>query len=95
VLAVAVLIGILAAVILTRVTANSAASRKNTCYVNKGEIEVQVQLWYRNKNAWPAANLSDIGADTAYFPSGLPTCPVDGSAYTIDSTTHKVSGHTH
>jgi type II secretory pathway pseudopilin PulG len=94
-LAVAVLIGILAAVILSRVTANSAESRKKTCYINKGEIEVQVQLWYRNKNAWPAVNLSDIGADAAYFPSGLPTCPVDGSAYTIDPTTHRVSGHTH
>jgi general secretion pathway protein G len=94
-LAVAVLIGILAAVALTRLNANSADGRKKTCYVNKGEIEVQVQLWYRNKNAWPATNLSDLGADAAYFPSGLPTCPVDGSAYTIDPSTHKVVGHDH
>lgn len=94
-LAACLLIAILAAVILARLNSNSADARKKTCYVNKGEIEVQVQLWYRNKNAWPATNLSDIGADTAYFPSGLPTCPVDGSAYTIDSTSHQVMGHTH
>ena len=46
-----------------------------------------MKLWKRNNSSYPAANLSDIGADTAYFPSGLPVCPVDGTAYTIDTTT--------
>ena len=69
--------------------------KKSACYANKGDIELQVKLWRRNNGSYPAANLSDIGADTAYFPSGLPACPVDGTAYTIDTTTGLVTGHTH
>ena len=61
----------------------------------KATSKCRSQLWYRNKSAWPAANLADIGADMAYFPEGLPTCPVDGSAYTFDTSTHRATGHTH
>jgi hypothetical protein len=39
--------------------------------------------------------LSNIGADTSYFPVGLPNCPVDGTSYTISTTTGRVTGHTH
>jgi hypothetical protein len=43
------------------------------------------------KGAWPALDLTDIGADVNYFPGGLPTNPVDGSAYTVNATTHHVN----
>jgi prepilin-type N-terminal cleavage/methylation domain-containing protein len=94
-LVVVVIAGIVAAIVLPRLATRALDARKNSCYVNKGKIEVQTQLWYRNKGSWPATNLSDIAADTAYFPEGLPTCPVDSTAYTIDAATHKVVGHTH
>src|SRR5580765_5410496 len=76
VLVVTVVLGILAAIVLPRLATQSVDAKKNSCYVNKGKIEVQAQLWYRNKGAWPATNLSDIAADIAYFPEGVPTCPV-------------------
>ena len=28
-----------------------------------------------------------------YYPDVIPVCPVDGSSYTIDPTTHRVSGY--
>ena len=34
----------------------------------EGEIELQVKLWRRNNGTYPAANLSNIGANTTYFP---------------------------
>ena len=89
------IVGILAATALPRFLGNSATTKKNTCYTLKGNIEVQTQLWYRNKGTWPANNLGDIGANASYFPEGLPQCPVDGSSYTVDATTHRVVGHTH
>ena len=95
VLAVVTLIGILAVIIVPRFTNQSLNAKRNACFVNKNNIEVQCQLWLRQKNASPAANLSDIGANTSYFPQGLPQCPVDGSAYTINTTTQRVNGHTH
>jgi hypothetical protein len=88
-------VGLLAALSLVNFRPLSQSATKRACYVTKGEVEIQVQLWHRNHGAWPATNLSDIGGDPAYFPEGLPTCPVDGSAYSIDSATHRVVGHTH
>ncbi|MEX2559274.1 MAG: prepilin-type N-terminal cleavage/methylation domain-containing protein [Pirellulales bacterium] len=88
------LLGVLAALVLGRFQ-NSSQARVRACYVNKGNIEVQVQLWYRQKANWPANNLSDIGWDVDYFPDGLPACPVDSTAYTLDPATHEVTGHSH
>ena len=65
------------------------------CYANQGDIELQVKLWKRMNGTYPAANLSDIGANTSYFPSPVPVCPVDGTSYTINTTTGLVIGHTH
>ncbi len=96
-LSIVAILGALAAVTVPRVMTSSSSTKSNACFVQKGEIELQVQLYLRNAGAWPATNLSNMippGTYT-YFPSGLPVCPVDGSAYTIDATTHKVIGHTH
>jgi len=95
VLAVMAILGLVAAIVLVNFRPVASNTKKRACYVTKGEIEVQVQLWHRDQGAWPQTNLSNIGADPLYFPEGLPVCPVDGSAYTIDATTHRVVGHTH
>src|SRR4029078_10405216 len=94
-MAVLAILGVLAAVIVPRMSAHQDKGKKSTCYANKGDIELQAKLWKRNKSSYPAANLSDIGADTSYFPGGLPVCPVDGTAYRIHTTTGRVTGHTH
>jgi type II secretory pathway pseudopilin PulG len=93
-LAVVVILGIFSAILLPRLMTGTTA-RKTACYTLKRNIEVQAQLWRRNHGAWPAVNLSDMAADAAYLPEGLPTCPVDGSAYTFDQATRQVVGHTH
>src|SRR5215210_9101518 len=84
-MAVVVIVGILAAVIVPALSAHQDKAKKSACYANKGDIELQVKLWKRNKSSYPAANLSDIGADTSYFPGSLPVCPVDGTSYTINT----------
>jgi prepilin-type N-terminal cleavage/methylation domain-containing protein len=94
-MAVLVILGILSALVLPRVIGHQDSSKKAACYACQGDIELQVKLWKRNNGTYPLGNLSDIGASTTYFPSGLPVCPVDGSAYTINTTTGLVNGHTH
>jgi prepilin-type N-terminal cleavage/methylation domain-containing protein len=89
------ILGVLAALIVPRVVGHRDSSMQATCDAQQGDIELQVKLWRRNHGAYPAANLSDIGADAAYFPGGLPICPVDGTAYTINTTSGLVIGHTH
>jgi prepilin-type N-terminal cleavage/methylation domain-containing protein len=90
-----VILSIVAFLVIPRFSSVSFDSKKNACYTFKGNIEIQAQLWYRNRGSWPAANLSDIGANTNYFPDGIGTCPVDGSAYTFDSASQQVVGHSH
>jgi prepilin-type N-terminal cleavage/methylation domain-containing protein len=89
------ILGVLAMLIVPRVIGHQSTSNKSACYANQGDIELQVKLWKRANGTMPAANLSDIGASATYFPGGLPVCPVDGTAYTINTTTGLVNGHTH
>ncbi|MEM8864807.1 MAG: prepilin-type N-terminal cleavage/methylation domain-containing protein [Planctomycetota bacterium] len=89
------IIGALAIVIVPRIGDHLSAGDIAACHANKAEIEVQAQLWRRNTGSWPNATLSDIGSNLEYFPDGLPTCPVDNTTYTIDTTTGLVVGHEH
>lgn len=94
-LAILIVLGLLASLVVPRLFGPSDTAKINACHANKGDIEIQVQLWYRNNGSFPAANLSDIGADITYFPEGLPTCPVNSTAYTIDTASGEVVGHDH
>lgn len=86
---------ILAVIVLPRFGSSSANAKSQGCAANRRNIEVQARLWYRTKGSWPANNLSDIGANSSFLPEGLPTCPVDGTAYTLSGTTHQITGHNH
>jgi type II secretory pathway pseudopilin PulG len=90
-LAVVTILGIIAAIIVPRVAVSSDTAKAKVNAHNKATINAAVERWYIEKGTWPADNLTDIGADTTYFPSGLPSNPVDNSAYTLNSTTHRVN----
>jgi prepilin-type N-terminal cleavage/methylation domain-containing protein len=94
-MAVLVILGVLAALVVPRVSKHQDTTKRAACYANQGDIELQTKLWKRVNGTYPVANLSDIGANTTYFPSAVPLCPVDGTAYTINTTTGLVIGHTH
>ena len=94
-IAVVAILGVLAALIVPRVLGHHGDTKRASCLINQGEIELQVKLWRRNNGSYPAANLADIGANASYFPEALPVCPVDGTTYTIDTTSGLVIGHTH
>jgi type II secretory pathway pseudopilin PulG len=90
-LAVVTILGIIAAVILPRFATLSATSTSRTNAHNKAQINSAVERWYIDFGAWPAANLSDISANLNYFPQGIPTNPVDGTSYTLNTATHRVN----
>lgn len=94
-LAVTVLLGIIVSVIMVRVSGPNDTGKMAACDVYQGDIEIQVEIWLHNTGTLPTSNLATIGADLGYFPGGLPTCPVDGSSYTIDASTGLVVGHNH
>ncbi|MEM6329911.1 MAG: prepilin-type N-terminal cleavage/methylation domain-containing protein [Planctomycetota bacterium] len=94
-LAAITIVGVAAGLVIPRVLVHQDAGDKAACHTNRAEIEVQAKLWRRNTGSYPNTTLNDVGANTSYFPEGLPTCPVDGTAYTIDTTTGLVIGHDH
>jgi len=89
------ILGVLAALVVPRVLGNTDKAKRAACLANRAEIELQVKLWQRNQDSYPAANLGDIGSNPAYFPQGMPVCPLDGTAYTINTTSGRVNDHTH
>ena len=92
-LAVVMILGIIAVLVLPRVIVSSNTTKEKCCHHNRTEINISVERYYIQTGVWPADNLSDIGADLNYFPDGLPTCPVSSDAYRLDPTTHRVIGH--
>lgn len=95
VLAVTVVLGVVALVVLSRWGGGSFEARLSACHTYRGDIELQVERWFHDFGSWPALNLGDIGRNPLYFPDGVPTCPVDGTPYLLDPVTHRVVGHEH
>jgi prepilin-type N-terminal cleavage/methylation domain-containing protein len=90
-LAVVTILGIIAAIIVPRVTVSSDTAKQKVNSHNKATINAAVERWYVEKGSWPANDLSDIGGDANYFPDGIPTNPITGSAYSLNATTHRVN----
>jgi prepilin-type N-terminal cleavage/methylation domain-containing protein len=92
-LIVVVILGVLAALAIPRITTSAATAKANTCKTNQDVMDTQIELYYSDIGSYPT--LSTITSDPNYFPSGLPTCP-SGGAYTKGSNnrvTCNISGH--
>jgi prepilin-type N-terminal cleavage/methylation domain-containing protein len=90
-LAVVTILGIIAVIVIPHISLSITRDKTKADAQNRVAIESAVERWYFEKGTWPADNLSDIGADTHFFPSGLPTNPTDNSAYSLNPTTHRVN----
>lgn len=90
-LAVVTILGIIAAIIVPRVSVSSSTAKTKVRDHHKATINAAVERFYLDNNSWPATDLSDIGVNANYFPDGVPTNPVDGSAYSLNATTHRVN----
>jgi prepilin-type N-terminal cleavage/methylation domain-containing protein len=90
-LAVVTILGIIAAIIVPRVTVSSDNAKQKVRDHHKATINAAVERYYVNEGSWPLDNLTDIGADVNYFPDGIPTDPVSAAAYSLNATTHRVN----
>ena len=88
-LAVVTILGIIAVVVVPRISLSSSKAKSAADTQNKAEINSAVERWYFEKGTFPANDLSDIGADTTYFPSGIPVNPTNSAVYSLNTTTHR------
>jgi general secretion pathway protein G len=91
-LAVIVLIGILAAVVIQRILVGLPGVKEDACARNKAEVNRVIERYYFDNGTWPA-DIAELGA-LPDFPDGVPNCPVSGNPYSFDPVTHRIAGHT-
>ena len=89
-LAVVTILGVIAAVIIPRISNSKVSAQTEVNKQNIAEINTAVERWYFEKGTWPANDLSDIALDASYFPEGIPVNPVTNAAYELNATTHRV-----
>ncbi|MEQ8847604.1 prepilin-type N-terminal cleavage/methylation domain-containing protein [Botrimarina sp.] len=94
-LAVVTILGIIAAIIVPRVTVATDTAAEQVCRSNCGHIHSAVERYREAEGVWPSADLSELDGHLDYFPQGLPVCPVSGEAYRVDTTgeLYRVPGH--
>lgn len=88
-LVVVTILGILAAIIVPRITTTSSTAQQRADESNRVQINSAIERYYIEEGDWPT-DLTTLGADPDYFPQGIPVDPVTGAAYTMNSTTHRV-----
>jgi len=80
---VVLILGALAAIAIPRIMTGSSAARNAACDTNVDIINMQMELYNANENAYPS--LTILFADPNYFPDGTPVCPYDGTDYALDA----------
>ena len=88
-LAVVTILGIIAAIIVPRVTTSSDTAKAKVHEHNRATINSAIERYYIENGSWPSADLNELDV-AAYFPDGIPTNPVDNSAYAMNATSHRI-----
>lgn len=91
-LAAITIIGILAVIIVPRISVQGFTAKSKVCDQYVGDINAAIERYYFETGSFPT-QLSDLTPD--YYPQAIPPCPANGAAYTIDGTTHSVHRHNH
>ncbi|MDZ4655995.1 MAG: prepilin-type N-terminal cleavage/methylation domain-containing protein [Bythopirellula sp.] len=89
---VVVLVSIIASVVIARVSQSTDTAKCKACRHNRIELNGAIERYGVSNGSFPS-DLSDLAVPD-YFPQGIPVCPVSGSAYSMNSTTHRIDGHT-
>ncbi len=93
-LLVVVILGVLAAIAIPRITTSATTARINACATNINTQNTQIELYRTDTEAWPV--FATLVADANYFPDSAPVCPSSGT-YTMSGTTYRTacdaSGH--
>jgi prepilin-type N-terminal cleavage/methylation domain-containing protein len=90
-LAVVVILGLLAAILVPRASSARNQAAEKACSHNRMLINSAIER-YAVTNGVNPSSLNDLNVPD-YFPQGIPVCPVSGAAYTLNVGTQRVSGH--
>lgn len=87
--AVITILGIVAAIVLPRMSSNESTAREKVRQHHVATINAAVDRYHAENGVWPKNDLSDIAADARYFPNGLPDDPTSKLPYRLDPSTNR------
>lgn len=87
ILAVVVILGIIAALLVPRISDTSDAARQNAKQHTVKALNSAIEQFYSETGSWPL-ELEELVPD--YLPDGVPSPPDGSLAYEIDNKLHRV-----
>ncbi|MBA3480211.1 MAG: type II secretion system protein [Pirellulales bacterium] len=90
-LAVVVIIGAMAMILVPRASAARDKANQKACEHNRALINSAAERFAVTTGAAPTS-LNDLNTPD-YFPDGIPVCPVSSNPYSLDAGTQRVPGH--
>ena len=81
----------IASIIVPRVTETVGTSKEKTCFHNRAQINMAVELYGIEHGELPET-IADLDTPDR-FPDGIPRCPVSNVPYQLNPTTRRVQGH--
>ena len=91
-LAVVTIMGILAAMAVSRISTQALDAKKKCCLQFRADLNGAIERFHFEQGVFPT-QLSDLEGE--YYPEAIPNCPVDNAAYQIDAATNWIQGHNH
>ena len=88
-LLVVVILGVLAAIAIPRITASSTTAKANACATNIDIMNSQIEMYRADTGSYPGT-LNALVTDANYFPDDLPVCPSSGT-YTMSADPARTS----
>lgn len=86
-LLVVTILGIIAAIVVPRVSASADKSEEKVREHQMSTMGAAVERYYLNEGSWPT-DLTDLVPD--YLPDGVPAAP-GGGTYAIDGTSRRIT----
>jgi prepilin-type N-terminal cleavage/methylation domain-containing protein len=88
---VVMLVAVVASIIMVRISSSTDAAKCKACHHNRAELNAAIERFGVETGSYPSS-LADL-AVPSYFPGGVPVCPASSAAYSMNSTTHRIDGH--
>ena len=88
---VVLIIGSIATYAMVRISASRQTAQEKACRHNVAQLNAALERYAITNDGFPA-DLTPLETNE-YFPEGIPVCPVSGNAYSLNTTTHRIEGH--
>lgn len=75
----------ISAIAIPWISDSATKAKANACYTNIDVLNSAIEMYNNKTGSYPKV-LSEVTDNKAYFPDGVPVCPVDGNPYPDELT---------